>query len=212
MPSTRQAQLTIGFVSFTAEEGAAAYKSHHDAGREAMRLVLEKTGISGTVRPHPEHGYVELTQSNDKPIPGIFINISHTDSLAVAAISGAPVGVDVEAITRDPSRALERLMSDRDRELLKKFPQPQDPRLSPALLLWTAKEAFSKALGMGMQAGMSKLKIDFEGPPPYRARTEVVGHLPLHNPLIHWEIRGDFLISVCTEAAVLRAGIERVSG
>jgi phosphopantetheinyl transferase len=115
-------------------------------------------------------------------------------------------------LTRDPSKALERLMSDRDRELLVKFRPTEDSRLRPSLLLWTAKEAFSKALGLGMQAGMSRLEIDLEGPPPYRARTEVKGRFDLRDPLIHWEIRGDFLIALCTGTTALASGIERVSG
>ncbi len=212
MTTTRSVQLTLGFRSFTPAEGKAAWQSHHDAGREAMRLALEKRSVSGSVVPHPEHGFLELKQVDQAFDPPLYINISHTDFLAVAALSPSPVGVDVEALTRNPSKALDRILSDRDRQFLQKFPPPADSRLSPALLLWSAKEAFSKALGMGMQAGMPQLKIDFEGPPPYRARTEVVGHLPLHNPLIHWEIRGDFLITVCTEAGTLRAGIDRVSG
>lgn len=212
MVSTRLVQLTLGFHSFTPAEGKAAWQSHHDAGREAMRLVLEKRRVFGSVFNHPEHGFLEFTQGGESPDPPLYVNISHTDFLAVAALSPSPVGVDVEALTRDPSRALPRILSDRDRAYLENFPAPSDSRLTAALLLWSAKEAFSKALGMGMQAGMPNLEIDFEGPSPFHARTEVVGHLPLHNPLIHWEIRGDFLVTVCTEASVLRAGIERVSG
>ncbi len=212
MKSTQRVQLTLGFVAFPTLAERPSVKSHHDAGRKALRLALANRGIVGTVTANPELGYLQLTQSDTSPIPGIFINVSHTDGLAVGALSPAPVGVDVEATGRDPSKALERLMSERDRENLAKFPKPLDARLSPALILWTAKEAFAKAMGVGMKIGMPDLEIDFWGPLPYQARTSKAGHFKLQNPCIHWEIRGNFLVTLCTEAAVLAQGIERVSG
>ncbi len=211
MISTRVAKLTLAFQAFSPASGKEEWKSHHAAGREALRRALESQGIKAEVSPDAEHGYLNLTQGN-MPMVGLFANVSHTGGLAVGAISPAAVGVDVEALSRDPGRALERQMSEEDRRNLEKLPKLSDPRLSGALLLWTAKEAFAKALGLGMQAGMPRLQIDILGPLPYRARTEVKGHHPLKDPRIHWEIRGDFLVTVCTEAAVLAAGINRVQG
>jgi 4'-phosphopantetheinyl transferase EntD len=211
MALTRPVQLTLTWLAFTPAKGKDAWLSHHRAGREAMRLALEIAGVQGAVVPHPDHGYLQLTQGDGEPVKGAFLNLSHTEGMAVAAVSPAPVGIDVESLARDPSKALARMLSERDRKNLMSFPRESSPA-APELLLWTAKEAFAKALGLGMQVGMDRLEIDLLGKRPYPARTEAKGHLPLDEPRIHWEIRGDFLVTLCTEASALAGGIQRLPG
>jgi phosphopantetheinyl transferase (holo-ACP synthase) len=211
MSPTRPVQLTLAFEPFTPEPGPLGPESHHRAGRNAARLCLEKAGISGSIVPHPKRGYLELRTGSGGLVPGAYLNISHTSGLAVAALSPHPVGVDVEKLSRDPSRALERFLSESDRGNLQAFRSP-DPRVSGALLLWTAKEAFAKALGLGIQAGLSRLEVDLLGPRPYRAASSVRGEMELREPAIHWEIREEFLVALCTEASVLKDGITRFPG
>lgn len=212
MKVTRLAEVTLAFQPFPSSPQGTPWQNHHDAGRRALRLALESSGAEEqAIVADPERGYLELRDSAGNVIPEIFLNVSHTEGMAVGAVGPAPIGVDVESLTRDPSRALERLLSPEDRKVLADF-QPEDPRVGAALLLWTAKEAFSKALGLGMQAGMPNLFIDLKGPRPYAARTHVVGKFPLREPRIHWEIRENFLVTVCTERWVFDRGLRRLPG
>lgn len=66
--------------------------------------------------------------------PHIHFNLSHSRGAAVCALSGAPVGVDVEVL-RTPPRHLSAGLGTEE-----------------FFRLWTAKEATAKLLGLGVSA------------------------------------------------------------
>lgn len=80
------------------------------------------------------------------------VSISHTGRIVVAGISrlGA-IGVDVEATDRSIQSAefAERVCSAREQETLRAL-TPQE-RAGYLIRLWTLKESYSKALGLGLR-------------------------------------------------------------
>jgi len=110
---------------------------HHEGGRAALRDVLGHHGVEAAVTVDPEHGYLCLLDDAGCRLPW-FANVSHTAGLAVAVLASSPVGVDVERVDRDPTRAVARFLSRRDRERLARF-CPHD--VTGELVLWTGKEA-----------------------------------------------------------------------
>lgn len=72
-------------------------------------------------------------------VPGIYISIAHSADVVVVAIADGRVGVDVESVERNFSRAADRYMSDRERML-----SDDDRWLA---MVWCAKEACYKYYG-----------------------------------------------------------------
>lgn len=87
-------------------------------------------------------------------------NIAHTAGLVVmAAGRGLRVGIDVEAFAR--RRNLEiarRYFSPREIAGLRALPPADQPRRF--LELWTLKEAYLKAIGMGISGGLGSMTFD----------------------------------------------------
>lgn len=125
--------------------------------RAAMRSILAAY-LGQTARrvalTRDEHGKPTLSGHAQ-----LAFNLSHSGSLGVLAVTGrAAVGVDVELLGRQISPALcERAFSDAERRLLSTGP---DSRRTESLLrLWTAKEAYAKALGAGLSIDMAEVAI-----------------------------------------------------
>ena len=72
------------------------------------------------------------------------ISLSHGGALAVA-VSGAPVGVDIESLSgdSDTARLAERFFSEAERA--EYYAAPEDERRAAFLRIWTAKEAIFKS-------------------------------------------------------------------
>jgi len=86
------------------------------------------------------------------PETGLHFNLSHTDGLALYAVAGAPVGIDVERVRRVPDALglAQRFFSPREHALLRDVPAEQ---LQPCFFrAWTRKEAVLKATGRGVQS------------------------------------------------------------
>ena len=100
-------------------------------------------------------------------LPRVHFSISHADGLvAVATSPVAEIGIDLERVTgaRNTTPALDQL-SHREQSWLK---QHAEAGRWPAFLqLWTAKEAVSKATGLGCGVDFHDIEIDV---PAGRAR------------------------------------------
>lgn len=87
--------------------------------------------------------------------PGLHVNASHTDDLALVALTrAAPVGVDVERVGR-PVEALDlarRYFAAGEAEAIAALREPA--RTRAFLRLWTRKEALLKAAGRGLGGGL----------------------------------------------------------
>jgi len=169
-------------------------------GRAALNLLLQKNGLDFQVLPHPEFGFLQLSSKSGEISKKWYCNISHTESFAVAAISNCPVGVDVEQKDRDVQKALTRIVSESE---LKEFENADFPLKkeiqNPHLLLWTGKEAFSKAIGLGLRRGLRDFFIDWKSEQPLPGTTSIPGPLLLENPALSFSLQNKFLVSICHE-------------
>lgn len=91
---------------------------------------------------------------------GPAFNLSHSAGLiAVAIAMNGPVGIDVEALrTRaEPLTGAGSILAPRERQALAALPGP----LRPAAFqwYWTAKEAYVKALGLGMRLAFDRFTV-----------------------------------------------------
>lgn len=118
------------------------------AGRRLLRTIM---GALANVPPadvqlvENAHGAISLSQSC-----GWQFNLSHTEGLLAFAVSRDRVGVDVEWITR-PGRTVE--LADRyfaASEIAALRALPEASQRDRFFALWTLKEAYIKARGMGL--------------------------------------------------------------
>ena len=158
-------------------EAVAATLVEEEVAR-ASRVRKERrdkfTAVRGTLRmllaeqldsePHEvpivygEHGKPSLDPALDTDVR---FNVSHTGGLAAIAIArGRDVGIDVEL--RRPRRRLELLaravLSRAEREWFDGL--PEEERLPAFLDVWSAKEAYSKLLGRGLQLSFRGVALD----------------------------------------------------
>lgn len=94
-------------------------------------------------------------------------SLSHSAGLVGCAISvGADIGFDLEFASRPaPLEVAERYFADSEKAWLAGL--PPDTQHDQFYALWTIKEAYAKALGLGLHLDPSSFSIDFspEGQP-----------------------------------------------
>lgn len=136
-----------------ADEALAA---RHEAVRDlciAAGLVTEiGLGQYGLHEKDMQYGFV----GRGKPVflnhPEIHFNISHSGHYAVAAFSEKyDPGIDIEQCSRVSSRIIYGFFSESERELILSQPDEASRRLMFGRI-WTVREAFVKAGGMGIAA------------------------------------------------------------
>ncbi len=101
----------------------------------------------------------------------LHFNLSHTDGMVAVAITRAgQVGIDVETLSQDQigiEIVQEVLSEDEYHDYLLQQPPDQHKRL---LQYWTLKEAFVKATGLGITAGLKNHAFDLSGHPHPKIR------------------------------------------
>lgn len=126
--------------------------------------------------PLPPHSWSFTCNQHGKPFPvpecGLRFNQSNSLELTVCLIArpdqtdGAPVevGVDLESFARAPEIVplASRVFSAAERAQLDALPAAERP--DRALSLWTFKEAYIKARGMGLSLPLQKISFLFDEP------------------------------------------------
>jgi 4'-phosphopantetheinyl transferase len=164
-------------MAASTEQACARLLSEDEAAR-AMRFkferhrreflatrALQRIALSA-FHPLPLCDWRFVSNAYGKPsaIPerGLRFNLSNSPGLVVCLVSeGAEVGVDVEPVERSP-RMLEvasRVFSPRELKQLEALSAAE--KLDRALCLWTLKEAYIKARGMGLALPLEKISFLF---------------------------------------------------
>ena len=102
----------------------------------------------------------------------LHFNLSHTRGLVACAVSAGPhIGVDVEQMDRrlDPMALSAATFAAPENEAVQS--SPEDHRRETFFRIWTLKEAYIKALGVGLSLPLDSFWFDL-GPPPRLHVTE----------------------------------------
>lgn len=141
---------------------ARRFKFEHDARhwtqcRAALRCVLGK--VMGT---EPQNVCLIEEPFGKPEVPGgPFFNLSHCIDLALIALRfDAPVGIDLEPTGRASSLPECEESFCHPREIAG-LPDAPSARNAALLRLWTAKEAFLKAVGTGLSQPPQEVRVDF---------------------------------------------------
>jgi 4'-phosphopantetheinyl transferase len=151
----------------------ARFKFERDARLFLISHALLRTALSdfsdSTIAPADwvfesgTYGRPEITPGEG--VPGMRFNLTHTQGLAVCAVtSSADIGVDAEAENRnlDMAALAPRIMSPT--ELSRFQSASSEVQRKQFLSLWTLKEAFAKARGLGLNLPVEKLSFFVNGP------------------------------------------------
>ena len=144
---------------------AQAFKQRHLqflATRAFVRLCLARYTLT------PPHTLTVATERNgkpyliDAPLPIVF-NLSHSQDMAVLAVGlQHPVGIDIETTTRKRSQIgiAERYFHPTEVAQLKQLADTEQRKYF--FQLWTLKEAFLKATGLGISCGLDKVAFNLQ--------------------------------------------------
>jgi 4'-phosphopantetheinyl transferase len=146
---------------------AARFRFDHHRWRyvrahAALRLLIERY----TGRPAQEA--IIVAERNGRPVlghplGGPHFNLSHSGTVALMAFTfAAPVGIDVEEIRPVPDFTDLARRYFAAREVAELLALAQDRSLSGFFATWTRKEAFVKALGLGLSYPLDAFET---GPP-----------------------------------------------
>lgn len=112
--------------------------------------------------PHGRPYLVDQVQHAAGPL---VFNLSHTPGLVALAVRrGAALGVDAELLDRSVDIGLARRVFSRSEvHALRRIPAPQQGQRF--LDIWTLKETYVKARGLGLQIPLGQISFDFASDP-----------------------------------------------
>jgi 4'-phosphopantetheinyl transferase len=165
----------------------ARFKFERDARLFLISHALVRTALSdfadseiapaAWVFESGAYGRPEIIPSDG--VPRMRFNLTHTQGLAVCAVtSSADIGVDAEAENRnlDMAALAPRIMSPTE---LARFQSASSAvQRKQFLSLWTLKEAFAKARGLGLNLPVEKLSFFVNGPSIHFGCPEEVENSP----------------------------------
>lgn len=127
--------------------------------RDLLALAVRETwGLS----PLPESSSGEHGKPFFPEYPDRHFNLSHSGDLALCALDGAPVGVDVQLVKEWRPSLPRRACSAEELAWLE-----GQPEFWPAFtLLWTLKEARAKESGRGLTTSVRDIRVPLPGPGP----------------------------------------------
>lgn len=149
------------------QERACRFRRNEDRARFVVgRLLLREIAARGL---GVEADSVALDTEpagrpvvRDAPNP-VFVSLAHSGKHVTAALARRPVGIDVEELPRQPveSGVVERVCSPRERRALDRL--TGEARHRGFIRIWTRKEAYGKALGVGIGFGLQSVTVGTRG-------------------------------------------------
>jgi 4'-phosphopantetheinyl transferase len=173
-PALKQVDLYNRILSEDERERAgrlrfSIYRNRFVAAHAGLRKLLGRycnAEAGDIVFEYNEHGKPAIPAGSN---PGeIQFNLSHSGNIALCAITKkSTVGIDIEFLRQVArvEKILDRFFHDRERRYY--YSQPEGMRNTAFLMLWTVREAYSKAMGKGISSGLKEVDLSpaFEYPP-----------------------------------------------
>ncbi len=176
-----------------------------DRRRYLVTRALVRTVLSRYARVPPEawrfsagpHGRPAI--SAPMPAPALEFNISHSGELVMLGVtSGRTLGIDTESTARRPANidGLDRYFAPEESAALLALPAQARPRRF--FELWTLKESYIKARGLGLAIALDAFRFELGGERglTFHMRPEL-GDSPERWRLWQMSPRSGYLAAVC---------------
>lgn len=162
-----------------------------DRNFRSAEKTIEKVSAATLIKSYNKlYDYEVKTKINGKPYfsseEGIHFSISHSGRFVACAVSDKEIGIDIEGARKADVKIAKRYFSRDEMSWLTDCDGSlQDKRF---FMLWSLKEAFSKATGEGIAKGIGRVGFDVEKHSCY-----VEGVLLEKIRFYSWEIKGYYL-------------------
>lgn len=93
--------------------------------------------------------------------PDVKYNLSHADGIAACVVGDRECGIDCEKVRPFRPNVLKRAFSENEKALIGSAPENERDLLF--FRLWTLKEAYVKALGVGIAYPLDTVEFSFDG-------------------------------------------------
>ena len=118
--------------------------------------------LSRYLAQKPEEIQISTSERGKPYLPtgNIQFNLSHSNNLMICGITSGPrIGVDIQHVypIDNLERVIPKILSPQEIDFLEKTPQRD--KLEHFFMIWTAKEAFLKALGSGFQSPVNTIQL-----------------------------------------------------
>ena len=160
--NTGNLDLAAALAEVSPQRREQALKFRHENGRRlsvAVYLLLKK-GLQEEygITANPVFGYSEEGKPFIIDHPDIHFSFSHSGDVALCAISGQPVGADVEVPRKISPSLVSYTMNDDEQAQINASPDP----MMQFLFFWTRKEALLKLTGEGIRNNMKEVLVAME--------------------------------------------------
>lgn len=191
----------------SADERATRARFHfaRDQRRYLVTRVLVRTVLSRYAAVRPEAWMFSAGARGRPaiaaplPIAALEFNISHSADLVMLGVtSGRALGIDTESVTaREADIAgLDRYFTVEERAALLALPGPC--RRRRFFELWTLKESYMKARGMGLALGLDAFRFELTGDHGLTLHMKSeLGDSPARWRLWQLTLRADYLAAIC---------------
>ncbi len=126
----------------------------HEALCRELKIAADKKGPF-------EVAYTEGGKPYLPDNPKLHFNLSHSGAYVCCAVSGEPVGVDIQQITEVKEGMAERFFTEKDKQRLSALRGEEKKQLF--FRMWSIKESYLKLTGKGITAGLDSFEIDWKG-------------------------------------------------
>lgn len=131
----------------------------HEYAHKLLRECLKPFGIDYTENTSiakGEHGKPSLAEH-----PHIQYNVTHADGIAACIAAENECGIDAENVRPYRPNVIKRAFSESEKALIENAPDEEKNLLF--FRLWTLKEAYVKALGIGVSYPLNTAEFSFDG-------------------------------------------------
>ena len=138
-------------------EKLAAFR--HDGARRlslAASLLLVRA-LSDEGLHSDEIAVTEYGKPYLPGLPDFHFSLSHSGNMALCAVSPKEIGCDIEAPRGYDPQIAKRFFHPAEKEWL--FSRPADEQSDAFFRLWTGKESFIKALGLGLNLPLDSFAV-----------------------------------------------------
>src|SRR5262245_2922989 len=166
-------QLAAQFATLSADERERAERYRHEPSRrQYVEARATLRALLGRYLDAPATGLHFTHLAQGKPaLPGgeLHFNVSHSHGLALIAVTReGEVGVDVEHLRAQPTHLdlATRYFTPAEAAALRRLPAAASEEAF--FHVWTRKEAFLKALGLGLTHGLERFEVSVPPDDPAR--------------------------------------------
>ncbi len=178
------------------------------AGRYLLASLLKKLNIKAIIDIDSQYGFLRLKGIDSNIIEKYFISLAHSNGFAVCALGQKPVGVDIESLSRQVRIPESFFSSDEIKQARKFIEFSLNKNSSPFLVVWTAKEAFVKATGLGIRKGFYDLRIIYNQGSFINFINLPETPLKINRPVVTFREFDGNIISICSEEEYLGLGFK----